>query len=127
MSEKRSLNCCLESSLLKKTVDLFFSHLATAFHLSTTEKSLSCILPALLGMAGGRRVGALQGYEGGSERMAGDGTGASLGGGGGRVDGQVGVKEAGRGGGGGGGGPRGLSRIIGNLVGSEWTGEGGRG
>ena len=60
--------------------------------------------------------------------MAGDGTGANLGGGGGKVDGQVGMKEAGRGGGGGGGGgPRGLSRSMGNLEGSERTGEGGRG
>lgn len=85
-------------------------------------------LPALLGTAGGLRVGALQGYDGGRERMAGEGTGAVLGGGGGRVDGQVGVKEAGRGGGGGGGGgPRGLSRWLGNREGSEWTGEGGRG
>lgn len=76
--------------------------------------------PALLGTAGGRRVGALQGYEGGRERMAGEGTAATLGGGGGRVDGQLGVKEAGRGGGGGGGGgPMGLSRRMGNLEGSE--------
>lgn len=46
-------------------------------------------LPAPLGTAGGLRVGALQGYDGGSERMAGEGTGADLGGGGGggRVDG----------------------------------------
>lgn len=52
--------------------------------------------------------------------MAGEGTGGTLGGGGGRVDGQVGVKEAGRGGGGGGGGgPSGLSRRMGNLEGSE--------
>lgn len=73
-------------------------------------------LPAFLGTAGGRRVGALQGYEGGRVRMAGEGTGATLGGGGGRVDGQLGVKEGGRGGGGGGGGgPRGLSRKMGNL------------
>lgn len=60
--------------------------------------------------------------------MAGEGTAANLGGGGGRVDGQLGPKEAGRGGaGGGGGGPRGLSRRMENLEGSEWTGEGGRG
>lgn len=72
-------------------------------------------------------MGALQGYEGGKERMAGEGTGANLGGGGGRVVGQLGVKEAGRGGGGGGGGPRGLSRRMGNLEGSEWAGEGGGG
>lgn len=83
--------------------------------------------PALLGTAGGRRVGALQGYEGGRGRMAGEGTGATLGGGGGRADGQVGVKKAGRGGGGGGGGPSGLSRRMGNLDGSERTGEGGGG
>lgn len=82
--------------------------------------------PALLGTAGGRLVGALQGYEGGRERMAGEGTAATLGGGGGRVDGQLGVKEAGRGGaGGGGGGPSGLSRRVVNLEGSEWTGGGG--
>lgn len=81
--------------------------------------------PALLGTAGGRRVGALQGYEGGRERMAGEATGASLGGGGGKVDGQLGVNEAGRGGGG--GGPSGLSRRMGNLDGSKWTGEGGGG
>lgn len=82
--------------------------------------------PALLGTAGGRLVGALQGYEGGKERMVGEGTAATLGGGGGRVDGQLGVKEAGRGGGGGGGGgPSGLSRRMGNLEGSEWTGGGG--
>ena len=85
-------------------------------------------LPALLGTAGGRRVGALQGYDGGSGRMAGEGTGAIFGGGGGRLVGQVGVKEVGRGGGGGGGGgPRGLSRRMGNLDGSEWTGDGCRG
>lgn len=77
-------------------------------------------IPALLGTAGGRRVGALQGYEGGKERMVGEGTGATLGGGGGRVDGQLGAREDGRGGGGGGGGgPRGLSRRMGNLEGSE--------
>lgn len=76
--------------------------------------------PALLGIAGGRRVGALQGYEGGRERIAGEGTGATMGGGGGRVDGQLGVMERGRGGGGGGGGgPRGLSRRTGNLEVSE--------
>lgn len=81
--------------------------------------------PALLGTAGGRRVGAFQGYEGGRERMVGEGTGANLGGGGGRMVGPLGVKEAGRGGGGGGGGgPIGLSRRMGNLEGSEWTGEG---
>lgn len=56
--------------------------------------------------------------------MAGEGTGGILGGGGGREDGQLGVKEAGRGGGGGGGGPNGLSRRMGNLEGSDWTGEG---
>lgn len=57
--------------------------------------------------------------------MVGEGTGANLGGGGGRVLGQLGVKEAGRGGGGGGGGgPIGLSRRMGNLDGSEWAGEG---
>lgn len=59
--------------------------------------------------------------------MAGEGTGANLGGGGGRLDGQVGANDAGRGGGGGGGGPRGLSRRIGNLDGSEYTSEGGGG
>lgn len=92
------------------------------------QESRSVHLPALLGTAGGRRVGALQGYDGGRERMAGEGTGAIFGGGGGRVVGQAGVKEAGRGGGGGGGGgPRGLSRMMGSLEGSEWTGEGGRG
>lgn len=64
--------------------------------------------PAGLGTAGGRRVGAWHGYEGGRERMAGDGTGGTLGGGGGRLEGQVGVKEAGSGGGG--GGPSGLHR-----------------
>lgn len=84
--------------------------------------------PALLGTAGGRRVGALQGYEGGRERMVEEGTAANLGGGGGRSVGQVGVKQAGRGGaGGGGGGPSGLSRRMGNLEGSGWTGEGGGG
>lgn len=65
-------------------------------------------------------MGTLQGYDGGSERMAGEGTGATLGGGGGRVVGQLGVKDVGKGGGGGGGGgPRGLSRRMGNLDGSE--------
>lgn len=83
--------------------------------------------PALLGTAGGRRVGALQGYEGGRERIGAEDTGATLGGGGGRLDGQLGIKEAGRGGGGGGGGPSGLSRKMGNLEGSEMTGEGGGG
>lgn len=39
--------------------------------------------------------------------MAGDGAGGTLGGGGGRLDGQVGVNDTGRGGGGG-GGPNGL-------------------
>lgn len=61
-------------------------------------------LPALLGTKGGRLVGALQGYEGGNVRRAGEGTGANLGGGGGRLDGKLGAKAAGRGGGGGGGG-----------------------
>lgn len=76
--------------------------------------------PALLGTAGGRLVGALQGYEGGKARIAGEGTGGILGGGGGRWDGQLGVKEDGSGGGGGGGGgPSGLSRRIGNLEASE--------
>lgn len=82
-------------------------------------------LPVLLGTAGGRRVGALQGYDGGKERMVGEGTGGTLGGGGGRLDGQLGVKETGRGGGG--GGPSGLSRRMGNLEDSVWTGEGGGG
>lgn len=70
-------------------------------------------------------MGTLQGYEGGSERI-GEGTGATLGGGGGSVVGQLGVKGGGKGGGGGGGGgPRGLSRRTGNLDGSEQTTEGG--
>lgn len=57
--------------------------------------------------------------------MVGEGTGGTLGGGGGRLDGQLGVKETGRGGGGGGGGgPSGLSRRIENLEDSVWTGEG---
>lgn len=82
--------------------------------------------PKLLGTAGGRRVGTLQGYEGGSDRMAGEGTGAVLGGGGGSVVGQLGVKGVGKGGGGGGGGgPRGLSRRTGNLDASEQTEVGG--
>lgn len=112
------------------TVGAFLVNLAAALRLSLTEKSLvrkktfPRSIPALLGTAGGRRVGALQGYEGGRERMAGEGTGAILGSGGGRVDGQLGVKETGRGGGGGGGGPSGLSRKIENLEGSEWTEEG---
>lgn len=52
--------------------------------------------------------------------MAGDDTGGTLGWGGGRLEGQVGVKKLGRGGGG--GGPNGL-----NLDGSECSGEGGGG
>lgn len=72
-------------------------------------------------------MGALQGYEGGRERSAGEGTGANLGGGGGRLDGQLGVKEAGRGGGGGGGGPIELSHGMENLEGSNWTAGGGGG
>lgn len=113
---------------LTTALGVSYVSIITALHLPSTEKSLSSVhLPALLGTAGGRRVGALQGYEGGRERRAGEGTGANLGGGGGRVDGQLGVKEAGRGGGGGGGGPIGLSPRMGNLAGSEWTGEGGGG
>lgn len=97
----------------------------TALHLPLTIKPLSSVhLPALLGTAGGRRVGALQGYEGGRARRVGEGTGAKLGGGGGRVDGQLGLKEATKGGGGGGGGPIGLSVRMGNLAGSQWTGKG---
>lgn len=42
-------------------------------------------LPALLGTAGGRRVGALQGYEGGNVRRAGEGPAADMGGGSGRL------------------------------------------
>lgn len=80
--------------------------------------------PALLGTAGGRRVGALQGYDGGKDRMVGEGTGGTLGGGGGRFGWQLGVNDAGKGGGGGGGGPSGLSRRMGNRDDSEMTGEG---
>lgn len=76
-------------------------------------------LPALLGTEGGRLVGALQGYEGGSARRAGEGTGASLGGGGKRLHGKLGAKVAKRGGGGGGGGaPRALS--LKERAGSVW-------
>ena len=79
-----------------------------------TEVIISCVyLPAARGTAGGRRVGALQGYEGGRMRRAGEGTGASLGGGGGREDGWLRVKEVGRGGGGG-GGPSGLCNLAGS-------------
>lgn len=92
-----------------------------------TSKTLFHHPPKLLGTDGGRRVGTLQGKEGGRERMAGEGTGANLGGGGGRLVGQLGVKDVGKsgGGGGGGGGPRGLSRRIGNLDGSEQAATGG--
>lgn len=79
--------------------------------------SIHSSLPAVLGTAGGRRVGALQGYEGGNARRPGEGTGANLGGGGGRLDGKLG----GRGGGGGGGRgvPSPLSRK--ENAGSVWT------
>lgn len=92
-------------------------------HLRKTQKRLEeiVLLPGPLGTAGGRRVGALQGYEGGRERRAGEGTGADLGSGGGR--------DAGRGGGGGGGGGRsiGPSTTMENLACSESTGGGGGG
>lgn len=46
---------------------------------------IQACLPALLGTAGGRRVGALQGYEGGKARRAGEGPAANMGGGSGRL------------------------------------------
>lgn len=77
-------------------------------------------LPALLGTAGGRRVGALQGYEGGNARRTGEGAAADLVGGSGRLVGKLGGKEAWRGGGGGGGGvPSVLS--LKKRVGSGWV------
>lgn len=103
-------------------------HLHLLFHqkqllfflfLRLTDQSSHFCLPALLGTEGGRLVGALQGYEGGNVRRAGEGTGANLGGGSGRLDGKLGAKEAGRGGGGGGGGvPSALS--LKKRVGSGW-------